>query len=231
MDYVLLMLDQRGEAPRAAVSAEQMEEFARELATRGVLRDPAGPPHPGSEGTRVRVRNGAAVVTDGPFADAREVVGYYVVEAPDRAAAIEIAKRCPYARAGAVEVHALKLDWRTDGSAARRFVFLYLWGPEATAPDPSGMAEMGTFSKELALQGKLIAGGRLPTEIAPARVEVRGAQALVTDGPFAETKEVVAGFALVEAASRAEAVEIAERVPHAKWDTVVVREVGRFADQ
>jgi hypothetical protein len=47
----------------------------------------------------------------------------------------------------------------------------------------------------------------------------------VTDGPFAETKEIAGGYYIVEAASRAEAIELAKRCPHAKWGTVEVREV------
>ena len=228
MEYMLLILDRSGEPPRASVGVEEMTKFARELAERGILREAAGPLRPESEGARVRVRNGVATVTDGPFAETHEVVGgYFAVEVPDRAAAIEIAKRCPYARAGAIEVRAMKHDWHVDGSGAPRFVFMYLSGPEATAPDPARMREMMTFSVELGRKGTIIGGGRLPAETAPARIEVRGAQTLVTDGPFAETKEVLAGYALIEAASRAEAIEIAERCPHATWGAVVVREVGR----
>jgi hypothetical protein len=49
--------------------------------------------------------------------------------------------------------------------------------------------------------------------------------AFVTDGPFAESKEVVAGFWILEAASRDEAIEIAKRYPHARWGPVEVREL------
>jgi len=51
---------------------------------------------------------------------------------------------------------------------------------------------------------------------------------LVTDGPFAEAKEVVGGYNLVRAASRAEAIELAVRCPHAKWGSVEVREIMFF---
>jgi hypothetical protein len=230
MEYLLLILDRRDEAPRASVGVEEMGKFARELGESGVLRGAAGPLRPESEGARVRVRNGVPIVTDGPFVEGREVVGgYFVVDAPDRAAAIELAKRCPYARAGVIEVRAMQFGRSFEGSGAPRFMFMFLWGPELTGPDEPRMAEMGAFHRELGRQGKIIGGARLPPEIPPARVEIRGSQTIVTDGPFAETKEVVAGFALIEAADRAEAIEIAKRCPHAKWDTVVVREVGRGA--
>ncbi|HKC52123.1 MAG TPA: YciI family protein [Myxococcota bacterium] len=229
MEFLLLVEDRRDEAPRAAVGVEEMGKFALQLAEQGVLRDAAGPLRPEAEGARVRVRGGAAVVTDGPFAEGREVVGgYFVVEVPDRAAAIELAKRCPYARAGVIEVRVMQCGPRGEGSGGQRFMLLYLWGPEPPGSDDPRCAEMRHFTEQLARQGKVTGGGRLPTEIPPAQVEIRGARTIVTDGPFAETKEIIAGFALIEAADRAEAIEIAKRVPHARWDTVVVREVGRM---
>jgi len=62
----------------------------------------------------------------------------------------------------------------------------------------------------------------------PARIETRGGKVLVTDGPFAEAKEIVGGYAIVRAASRAEAIEIAKRYPHAKWGPVELREILFF---
>jgi hypothetical protein len=88
---------------------------------------------------------------------------------------------------------------------------------------------MGAFHQVLAQEGKLIGGGRLPPETPAAHVEIRGAKTIVTDGPFAETKEIIAGFAVIQAADRVEAIEIAKRMPHAKWGVVVVREVAQPA--
>ena len=162
-----------------------------------------------------------------PLVDAPGVVsGYFVVDVPDRAAALELAKRCPYARAGAVEVRAMQF-WRREERAAPRFVFLYLWGPELRGPDEPRVAEMHGFVGALVAEGKFAGGARLTPEVPPAHVEVRGGQLLMTDGPFAETKEIIAGFALIDARDRAEALELAKRAPHAKWDAVIVREIAR----
>jgi hypothetical protein len=230
MEFLLLIEDRRDEAPRESVGVEEMGKFARELAAQGVLRGADGPLRAESEAARVRVKRGVPTVVDGPFTEGREVVsGYFVVDVPDRAAAIELAKRCPYARAGVIEVRAVANGRRIEGSGAPRFVLLFLWGPELTGPDEPRRAEMGTFHQVLAQEGKLIGGGRLPPETPAARVEIRGAKTIVTDGPFAETKEIIAGFAVIQAADRAEAIEIAKRMPHAKWDVVVVREVARPA--
>src|SRR6266496_5865091 len=65
----------------------------------------AGPLHPTSTATSVRVREGKRVVTDGPFAETREQLGgYYLIEARDLDEAIAIAARIPMARRGTVEI-------------------------------------------------------------------------------------------------------------------------------
>jgi len=65
----------------------------------------AGPLHPTSTATSVRVRDGKRVVTDGPFAETREQLGgYYLIEARDLDEAMGIAERIPVARVGTIEV-------------------------------------------------------------------------------------------------------------------------------
>jgi hypothetical protein len=74
-------------------------------------------------------------------------------------------------------------------------------------------------------EGKHFETAHLALDPPPARVQSRRGRTLVTDGPFAETKDVVGGYALVRAASRADAIELAKRFPHAKWGPVEVREM------
>ncbi|MFI5314575.1 MAG: YciI family protein [Myxococcota bacterium] len=225
---MLLIEDRRSETQRASVSPEEMGKFARELAERGILRGAAGPLRPDSEAARVRLRDGRAVVTDGPFPEASEVLGgYFVVDVADRAAAVEIAKRCPYARTGLVEVRAMKYWRRSEGNGGAEFVLLYIMDPSVTGPDEPRIAKMMTATDELQRAGTHLGGARLEPEIPGTRVELRGERAIVLDGPFAESKEVFGGFALIQAASRAEAIEIALRIPHSGWGTTEVREVGR----
>jgi len=65
----------------------------------------AGPLHPTSTATSVRVRDGKRIVTDGPFAETREQLGgYYVIEAKDLDEAMSIAERIPVARVGTIEI-------------------------------------------------------------------------------------------------------------------------------
>jgi hypothetical protein len=79
-------------------------QLTQELHSSGQYLD-AGPLHPISTATSVRVRDGKRLVTDGPFAETREQLGgYYLVEAADLDEAIRIAERIPPARFGTVEI-------------------------------------------------------------------------------------------------------------------------------
>jgi len=91
--------------------------------------------------------------------------------------------------------------------------------------DESVFPEMGKFAGELAAKGKIRSGSPLFPEQQGARVRLSKGRAVVTDGPFTETKEVIAGFFMIEAKDRREAVSIAKRCPHLKNGFVEVRRV------
>ncbi len=78
-------------------------------------------------------------------------------------------------------------------------------------PTQQQMAEMGNFIGELAKSGVLLATDGLAASSKGARVRLSTGKVTVTDGPFAETKELIAGFAIVQVKSKAEAIELAER--------------------
>jgi len=233
MEFVLLFVDRRDEPPQAPLDPEEMGKYAAELRQRGALRLAAGPLRPESEGARVRVRDGRALVTDGPFAEAREVVaGFFALEVADRAAALEVALACPFARAGTVELRAGRVLRGGPASGAPQFLLLYLLERGAPIPDEArirqGMAEMRAFTDGLQQQGAYLGDGALPPQLPAARLTSRRGRVAVVDGPFAESKEVIAGFALVQAAGRAEALAIAKAVPHAAWGAVELREVAQL---
>jgi hypothetical protein len=98
-----------------------------------------------------------------------------------------------------------------------RFMLVYMSNEMAMAGLPPGeidriVAEKTAVSQAIHAQGKAIASARLwPTAVA-ARVVRNGDRHVVTDGPFAETKEIVGGFDLIECASREEALEWAKRM-------------------
>ncbi len=106
MKYMLLIyLDEQAlsETGRQECYGESAQ-LARDLHSSGRYLG-AGPLHPTSTATSVRVRDGKTLVTDGPFAETREQLGgYFLVDAKDLGEAIAIGARIPVARLGTVEV-------------------------------------------------------------------------------------------------------------------------------
>src|SRR5437016_9897155 len=81
-------------------------------------------------------------------------------------------------------------------------------------PSPELLAAMGKFNDELSKAGVMLAGEGLQSSAKGARVKFSGAKRTVTDGPFPETKELVAGFWLWQVKSKEEAIEWAKRCPN-----------------
>ncbi|MBA4326607.1 MAG: dehydrogenase [Polaromonas sp.] len=87
-------------------------------------------------------------------------------------------------------------------------------------------ARMLDFAADLKARGLLLATESLLSQDQAARVRVSGGQASVLDGPFAEAKEMVGGFFLLDCQTREEAIAIAAQCPAAEWATVEVRGLG-----
>ncbi len=108
MRYMLLIYgpDNMGAATDEAMAAEFREygAYSQWLVDKGIFK--AGEPlAPTADATSVRLRDGRRLVTDGPFAETKEVLGgYYIIECDDLDTAIEAAGRCPGARSGTMEV-------------------------------------------------------------------------------------------------------------------------------
>ena len=81
-------------------------------------------------------------------------------------------------------------------------------------PSEQLLSEMGKFNEELVKAGVLLAGEGLHPSSKGARVKFSGSQRTVVDGPFAETKELVAGFWILQVKSREEAIEWIKRCPN-----------------
>jgi hypothetical protein len=86
--------------------------------------------------------------------------------------------------------------------------------------------QMVRFSVDLKERGKLVAVESLTSQSDAVRVQVRGGQPKLLDGPFAEAKEMIGGFFLLNCETREEALEIAQACPAATWCTVEVRKLG-----
>jgi len=85
---------------------------------------------------------------------------------------------------------------------------------EGALPDPQLMAEMGKYNEELIKAGVLLALDGLHPSSKGARVKFSGKSRTVVDGPFAETKELVAGFSILKVKSLEEAIEWVKRGPN-----------------
>jgi hypothetical protein len=85
--------------------------------------------------------------------------------------------------------------------------------------------EYGVFTQELIKGGQFKAGDGLQPTSTATTVRVRGGKALTTDGPFAETKEQLVGYYLVDAKNLDEAIGIAARIPNARDGSIEVRPV------
>jgi hypothetical protein len=85
---------------------------------------------------------------------------------------------------------------------------------------------MQRFRQDLDDRGLLIASQSLQSHSAATRVQVRGGRSQMVDGPFAEAKEMVGGFFLIDCETREEALAVATECPAAEWCTVEVRALG-----
>jgi hypothetical protein len=83
----------------------------------------------------------------------------------------------------------------------------------------------GTFTAELQASGKMVAGDALQATDTATSVRVRDGETLTTDGPFAETKEVLGGYYLVDVETLDEALDWAAKIPGAAHGTIEVRPV------
>jgi hypothetical protein len=97
-------------------------------------------------------------------------------------------------------------------------------------PDEKALTAMGKFNEELAKAGVMLAGEGLQASSKGARVRFSGSKRTVIDGPFAETKELIAGFWLWEVKSKNEAIEWLKRAPFEDGFEVEIRQVFEADD-
>ena len=99
-----------------------------------------------------------------------------------------------------------------------------------TRPDAKAVEAMMKYNAALQQAGVLLALDGLHPPSMGARITFAGGKPTVTDGPFAETKEVLGGYWIIDVKSRAEAIEWAKRCPGDKNGTIEVRQVQEMAD-
>jgi hypothetical protein len=125
----------------------------------------------------------------------------------------------------------LPTEGRTTGEDAGMKYVLLLWDDErawdALSEDEqtSRLGEYVTLDAEMKEKGVLAGGEGLQPPATAATVRVRDGRPITTDGPYAETKEMLGGFYVVDCATREEALEWAARIPDARSGCVEVRPV------
>jgi hypothetical protein len=113
-----------------------------------------------------------------------------------------------------------------------RFMVIVKASKESEAgilPDEKILTEMGKFNEEMVKAGVMLAGEGLQASSKGARIAYSGSKRTVIDGPFAETKELIAGFWLIQVRSKEEAIEWAKRAPFEEGE-VEIRQVFELED-
>ena len=116
-----------------------------------------------------------------------------------------------------------------------RFMMLMIPGgyekaAPGTTPDAEGVAAMMEYNRSLQDAGILLALDGLHPPSEGARVSFTGGKPTVTDGPFAETKEVLGGYWMIDVKSKAEAIAWASRCPARDNEVIEIRQVFEMAD-
>src|ERR1700758_3459749 len=100
-----------------------------------------------------------------------------------------------------------------------------VWGDMSEEERGKLYAQYGAFTNEVREAGALVNADQLQPSTTATLVQVRDGETLATDGPFAETKEQLGGYYLIEAESLDEAIEWAAKIPSARRGTIEVRPV------
>jgi hypothetical protein len=215
--------------------------ICHEIAAKGQLLS-AAPLLPVATGGTVRVRDGQKLITTGPFAETIEQLGgYYIIDVDNLDEAIAISGRLPAAAKGTVEIRPLlkldglpaeKLSPESSGpeTSLSKFMFLCYDDEEAwrqAGPDAhlAAMQEAVQLTHWLDQRGQYLSASPLHPIATATSVRMRNGHRLVTDGPFAETREVLGGYYVILAQNQAEALEIAARHSGARVGAVEVRQI------
>lgn len=103
-----------------------------------------------------------------------------------------------------------------------------IWQRMPKAESDRFMGDYGALSDDIKKSGHMLAGEALQPTVSATTVRVRNGTTLTTDGPFAETKEQLGGFYLIEAKDLNDAIQIAARIPSAKHGSIEVRPIMTF---
>jgi hypothetical protein len=191
---------------------------------------------PSSERVHIVYKNGKRTLTSGPFADAKELVaGFGLMRVRSKEEAIGWCDKFA-AAIGDVELFMGPVVEPWDlgmmpkpENAPLRFLSMHELDERSETlapPDPHVMAKMGALIDEMTKAGVLQATGSLEGTKKGARIRYEGGKRHVIDGPFTESKELVAGYAIVELASLNAAIEWTKRFGEVvKVNEIEIRQV------
>jgi hypothetical protein len=175
---------------------------------------------PSSERVHIAYTNGQRTITDGPFTEAKELVGgFALMRVRSKEEAITWADRFA-AVIGDVELFMGPVVEPWDlgmmpkpKNPPLRYLSMHKQQErhDPTPPDPALVAKMGALIEEMTKAGVLQATGGLEGTELGARIRYEGGKRRVIDGPFTETKELVAGYAILDLPSKTAAIEWAIR--------------------
>jgi hypothetical protein len=194
---------------------------------------------PTADATTIKIRDGELVITDGPYAETKEqIAGYDVLECASLDEAVRWASAHPHARLGSIEVRALPdsaaaVPLPEPGEGKIRYLMLVCTDPAVDPREFETIESVEPWVAELDGKGIRLYGSELEPPASARTVRVRDKRdknAIVTDGPFAETKEQIAGFDVLECADLDEAIEVAGRHPMARLGLLEVRPFWPFEE-
>jgi hypothetical protein len=240
MQFMLIRSDHDPLAPAAAKPEAVLDDLLRRLPSAGRPGAPALAVAfaPDAEALRLRLWPGFEAVTSGPFAPGERLpAGFAVFEAPSTAAALDMLRDGPLDADLTLELRETGCAGGCPGIAPESLggggCYAILLrsdaGTEVDAiPAREKLDRLNAFNAVQAAGGILLAGDGLKATARGARVHVKSGQASVIDGPFAEAKELIAGFWMVRAASLDAALDWARTLPYPTGPEVEV-EIRRVA--
>jgi hypothetical protein len=233
MNYLMLVCSEAEPLPAGTDLGAEVDRWIESCAEQRIYGEPLAPPE---EARTVRVRNGMTLLSDGPFAETKEfIAGFDLLTCPDLDAAVAVAAAHPITRYRSVELRPFGPDVSYDGVAealaaaaaepGHRFLLMFCVDgiPEAEAIEAAIHAQSRAWGEEQTAAGRLVFGSPLAPADTATTVRVRDGQTLLSDGPFVETKEFLAGIAVVRCADRDAAVALAAAHPLAGFHRVEVR--------
>ncbi len=184
----------------------------------------------------VRVRGGQTLVTDGPFAETKEFVGGLdLLECADLEEAIEVEASSPAARFCPFEIRPVREALRPsrgastfacgDDAAGSPYLLMEWMGhtPAEPVDEQALLQECEAWRQELEGRGVLVLGNALGGPETATTIRFRDAEMQLSDGPFLDIEEFVAGVDVISCTDRQQAIELAAAHPTARYHAIEVR--------